>query len=1088
MNTEYFALHEREVLDRFEKAGGDVSRPEVPARVLALAAHAPALLPWLMREPTMLEDSLFRNLHLPVRRTVWARRFRKALVTCEESSAAVSSSAAVRRLQHRGLVRIALREALSLGDVDSTSQEMAQLASAAVDAVMSQCVRELSDRWGFPVANSKSGGNSEPGWADGKPIPWVALGMGKLGGGELNLGSDIDLCFFYGTDDGRLQPRSGSGREAATVALPPRSGKGPDSIHAFFAEAVQATTRLLSEVTDEGFAFRVDLRLRPEGASGPLVSSVASAQRYYETWGRPWERAVLLRARPIAGNGRLGMELLRALVPFVYPRSVDPSVAREMIGMVQKARRDLQVDTELDLKHGWGGIREAEFSVQSLQLVWGGRNPTLQVPSTVEALRRLASLGLVSGTEAWALEQAWALLRRVEHRVHMVRGYATHSLPGDEEGLRGLAESLRFETVHGFQEALHKARSDVHAFFVSLDQDASEARRSPLSIQPSGDVGAPPFSRLEALLTELCSRMGTSQSAEHRSAAEECTPWLVKSLEDLGAFEEPMEAASHLLRWVRYPWMPLGRTGLERSPRLGAELFQGIVQSVRPGTALRHATEFLTTSQGWRGYDRFLAAHPILLRQLADLWASSRFLSELLSRREDAFELLAHGGAPLDAQEIHDLHRQRCVEVLGRPGELSEGEALEREEALVAKMRTLKTEMYFRAGLGLASGTMGLTEVQHLLSHTAEAQLDAMTTWIREIHCTPEQPPPVVVALGKLGTREMGFGSDLDLIFFDSEAPVSPPPGAPHGNRNGAHPTRPDSGRDGVREATLRMARKILQGLTEHAAEGQGYAIDTRLRPDGSSGSLVVSPSSFRRYHARRAKTWERMALLRARPVVGSPQAIARTEAALDGALTTLPGVPGVAPQEAAQASDGADVAHLRRQSEVELGQENRNRRNFKYGHGGLFDVELLCQWGALSRGRTIAHNKAAHGMGRAPRESLVDERGTVVRGLTVAQTIEGLAAAGWLGSEDAERLREGHVFLRSVEQFLQLWDGRPHTSVAVGGRSWSQLARQLQFRDRDGMAAEQAFDLAWKQHTESIRRIFEQRIGPVGLPAPWQG
>jgi [glutamine synthetase] adenylyltransferase / [glutamine synthetase]-adenylyl-L-tyrosine phosphorylase len=334
-----------------------------------LETHAPALLGLVRADPGALQDVLRRPLALESDAAVYRRELAAALGERPEDGPALYRS--LRRYRHRAIIRIALREITSAADIAQTSEEMALLASALIDAALDACASTQRARHG-PALD-----------AEGAPIASTVLGMGKLGGLELNLGSDVDLVFFYETDDGAA---------------------GELTVHEHFARVAQRTVKALGDVTEDGFCFRVDLRLRPEGSRGPLVNSLASAERYYQTWGRTWERAAMLRARPVAGDLVFGWRLLGALTPFIYRRQVDPGVAEAMYEMLLRARRELAAD-ERDLKLGRGGIREAEFFVQALQLIWGGQHPELRVPGTMEALTRLRGAGLVTGREAATLER-----------------------------------------------------------------------------------------------------------------------------------------------------------------------------------------------------------------------------------------------------------------------------------------------------------------------------------------------------------------------------------------------------------------------------------------------------------------------------------------------------------------------------------------------------------------------------------------------------------------------------------------------------------------------------------------------------------
>ena len=352
--------------------------------------------------------------------------------------------AALRRRVWAEKARIAVRELLPLrlggAGIEVTARELSDLAAAAFDAALEEAQAAIAARFGTPLR------------ADGKPSTLVMLGVGKLGGKELNAGSDVDVIFMYDTDDGESQL----------------------SLHEHFSRVVRRAVASIDTPSADGLIWRVDLRLRPEGAAGPIVNSVAAAERYYETWGRLWERAALLRARPCAGDLELGKLLGRELLtPFVYRNSVDPTIAEALSELVLRSRAELSAAPERDLKLGPGGIREAEFFVQSLQLVWGGREQSLRVQGTLPALARLRSQGLVSDREARGIADSYVLLRRVEHRVQWASGVQTHLLPSDAEEYARLARSLGFAKPALLHAELERARERVNTTFQSLTQSAA---------------------------------------------------------------------------------------------------------------------------------------------------------------------------------------------------------------------------------------------------------------------------------------------------------------------------------------------------------------------------------------------------------------------------------------------------------------------------------------------------------------------------------------------------------------------------------------------------------------------------------------
>lgn len=951
----------------FEQAAEAPARGGVAELVGTLGVHAPALLALAVSDPSLPADVLSRDLWQTDDEGSMRARFLAATAGLEDGP---ELRRVLRRLRHRAMVRIALREVLRIADVDRTSAELAALGAAATEAALAACLRTLTARRG--EARDPSG----------RVVPLTVLGMGKLGGAELNLGSDVDLCFFYGTDD-------------ATV------GDGDLTVHELYSKAAARTASALGDVTEDGFCFRVDLRLRPEGSRGPLVNSLASAERYYTTWGRTWERAAFLRARPIAGDLAFGEELLATLRPFVYRRRVDPQLAEEMADMLRRSRRELAVDEARDLKLGTGGIREAEFVVQTLQLIWGGQHPELRVQGTVDALRRLRALGLLTGAEAEALESDWALLRRIEHRIHMRKGYQTHSLPTDGAEADAVAASLGFEGGAAMTAGVDAARGRVAALFRSLAPDAQA---------PAADPE----------LSALCDAVAAGATAEALAAR----------LETRLRVDDPDEAAAHLARLGRRADSPLGPFTRERCPELGELLLREVEQSAWPDAALRNLAEFFARLGGPWGYERLFLEEPRLARRLIGLFGASATLSAALVGHPEAADLLlAVRGAPTPAS-IDAAHTRIRAAASGRG-----------LEEFVSSLRREKREVTLQVGLAHVADEIDLGGVQERLTHLARAQVDTAfdramadvaARWGTPRDSAGEPCGLSIVGLGKLGGGELGFGSDLDLLFVYGEDGDST---------------------EGVAniEVFTRAAQRTLSLLSQPDAEGPGYETDTRLRPSGSQGTLVVSLGGFERYHAERGSAWERQALIRARAVTGDPRLGRELERRC--AELAFDREPAPAPE----------VARLRGRMEAELGREKPGRYHPKFGYGGLVDVELAVQWLQTVHGRDPAL--------RSPR---------------ALEALGALREAGLVEPDDADALARGHDFFRSVEQALKLLDERHEAVLVAGGPVAERLVRRLGIRQRDGLPPRDVLVRTWEHQARAVRRAFERLVAPVGRQPAW--
>lgn len=934
--------HPISVLSRYQKAvqeKGLPADPEALELARALGAHAPALFGLIVADPEILTDVQRRSLD----RAEDDRTMEVVFAAIGDLEDGPGLYESLRRQRHRAMVRIALREVLRFADIDQTAAELATLASVAIDAALRACRASVERKFGSTS------------------VPISVLGMGKLGGGELNFGSDVDLIFFYESDDAEVEG-------------------GATSVHELFSRVVRRTTRALSEVTEHGFVFRVDLRLRPEGSRGPVVNSLASAERYYASFGRDWERAALLRARPVAGDPTFGRTLIRALQPFVYRRAVQPEIAHSMHSLMQKARRDLGVE-DRNIKLGRGGIREAEFFVQTLQLIWGGVHPELRVAGTMEGLDGLKAQGLVSHAESQALRSAWTLLRRVEHRIHMSRGYQTHDLP---DTLGELAVSLGFDDEVEFTKTLSEARDRVAALFDSLidanPDDAAEARNQPL---------------LEALRDDA--------DAEH-----------VASLLPAGIWDAH-EAAAHLKRLARFPPSPFGALGRIHRPGLAGLLLDEAAAAADIDSAIRYMAEFFL--KGGFGWDKVLEQEPRLARRLMGLFGASPTLAQTLVGHPETLGEVVLGPSAPSIDTLRDAHE--AIEAIGDV------------ENFVGAMRTVKRERTLEVGMAYVDRELDLRAATKHLTALADMQIrSAFDFAFRESVRSLGRPSSgmAVVGLGKLGGEELGFGSDLDLLFLYE--------------RDGE-----TSKGKAYQEVFSRTAQRLLRLLSQPDAGGPGFETDARLRPGGSQGVLVTSVEAFRRYQKDRAECWEQQALIRARVVVSHGFDVRDClERAAFGAPPRNP--------------ERLDM--LRRRMQLELAQEKAHRYHPKLGYGALVDVELLTQWLQMRHGSKPE-----------------------VRRRHTLEALEALGSTGSIAPHVQDGLSDAYIFFRQVEQAIALLDRRSG-ALSFGGPRALAVARAIGLSDRDGESPDQVLQAAWRRRATEVRALFDEHVHPVDAPSPW--
>ena len=860
--------------------------------------------------------------------------------------------AALRRHRRRELVRIGGRDLLGLATVDETVREISALAEGVLEAAVSAVRARLEAEWG-PA-----------------PAAFVVLGMGKLGGEELNYSSDVDLVYVYERDGEQV---------------------GERTLGQFFSRLAEEVTRALGEMTADGVVFRVDLRLRPGGGEGPVAVSLPAALSYYETWGQTWERAAWLKARAVAGDRALGETLLGELVPFVYRRYLDFGTIEDLKGMKRRVDASLRAPgaASRDVKLGRGGIREVEFFVQAQQLVHGGKDARLRLRGTLPGLAALATAGYVEHGLADRLAGAYRFLRDVEHKLQIVQERQTQLVPSAVDELVPLARRLGFrgaDAVEAFEGARARHSTAVRAAFEALFHAAEEERLREADPE------------LALLVEEL--------------DQEERALWRLGRL----GFRD-LESAYADLRLLRDgpPHAPASARRRQALAALAPALLAEIARSAAPERALRHMATFVATIGARTSYLHLLLENPGVMRLLVRLFATSEFLSSFFLRHPELLDSLVRA----DLVRVSLTRKEMATELGAR---LAAATDLEAE---LDTLRRFRHEEFLRIGVHDIEGALAPGEVSGELTRLAETCLEAALGIARRevlararLSAAPATEGLAVVAMGKLGSGELTYASDLDLIFiYDGHA-------VPH-------------------ELFTRIAQRAISALQTPTREGIAYRIDTRLRPSGNQGSLVSSLEAFEAYHATSARVWERQALIRARVVAGPPALAARLETVVARFVYGR----GLEPAEA------AEIASMRARIERERSGAG-GQVNIKTGRGGLVDVEFLVQMLQLRHGH-------AH-----PR---IRSRGT-------AAAIGALAAAGLLPADDARALAEGYAFLHAIESRLRLERDQPVEAIDVDTDALLSLARRLGYGGTDA-AAVAALRADHARHGDAIRAVYDRHF-----------
>jgi glutamate-ammonia-ligase adenylyltransferase len=743
--------------------------------------------------------------------------------------------------QRRELLRIAIGDLLGRRSVEQTMGAMSRLAEQCIGVALTIATRE-----------AQVGAIAEQ---------FCVLAMGKLGAGELNLSSDIDLIYLFDSDD-------------------------PGELDAARRLAERLTEILASQ------CFRVDLRLRPGGSRAPLVSSIEGALNFYESFGQTWERAALLRARPVAGAIMAGQRLINDLARFVYRVYLDFETIRQLRAMKQQIEDELgSADlVRRNLKLGYGGIRELEFIVQALALIYGGRDPRLRTANTLAGLERLAACGYMASARAEALSAAYLFQRNVEHKLQIVADLQTHTLPADPTAVAILAARLGYgkdaDAGSRFMRELDAQRALVAEQFRQMVTGDAEHDPTPIS-------------------TAAAEAWRRALEPEQATAA----------LAALG-FTHPAESAGHLEALARgsaYP--PSSQNRREALMRLGPLLLDEIRTLADPDLALMNLASFIVAVGARTSFLALLEEHPATRRILLRLFASSAHLSTLFIRHPEMIDTLVRS----------DLARARhsAAELSSELRDLIEA-APETEERLDA-IRAFRHQEFLRVAIADLAGDLAVEEVQAELTLLAETVLREALAQARfetqRRYPIPGELKLCVLAMGRMGAAEMSYNSDLDLIF------VYYLPG--------------ETAASG-REAASRIVQKLIAFIEAATREGYAYKIDLRLRPSGNAGPLVTSLAGFHEYHQQSSALWERQALVRARVVAGDRALGDEVEAArkkfVFGHGLDRAGVEA--------------IAAMRARIEDELGRETPRQLNLKQGPGGLIDIEFLTQMMALRFGR----------------------------------------------------------------------------------------------------------------------------------------
>ena len=888
----------------------------------------------------------------------------------------------LRRYKRRETLRIGLRDLLKTADVATTTLELSNLAEAALQHCY-EIGRDqiMQPKFGTPL--------NEDGDAECR---FAIIGMGKLGGYELNFSSDIDLIFVYSDD-------------ASTDT-------GSDNSE-YFSRLCEFIIKAMSEITPEGYVFRVDIRLRPESSAGVIIRSMESYESYYEGWGDLWERQALIKARPVAGDMEFGDEFMRMIQPFVYQRYLDGVTLTEIKADIRRTKarieeRLISENTSLErhVKLGPGGIRDIEFTVQCLQMIHGAKRKSLCSHNTLETLAALKENALLDPEDADALATAYRFLRTVENGIQIEADQQRYAIPAGETEARELARRVGYQHTSEI-DALEIFRADYRAHTERVRAIFRKITATSIESEDGLDIAL--------LLSEE-------------------DPQQLESFLSTFRFENVRDA-QRLLRQLAN-----GGDGIQFSPsvrrtffKLAPTLLNVLRDSPNPDMALRYLSAFTDKVGARSSYYTMFAEKPSTLEALTRVCGTSLYLADMLITSPELFDLLT---VPTLVERSKTL-AEKQAEVLQIVAQASEGRML-------SMLRRYKNDEIWRIALRNILGNATLPTTTEELSDLAEAVLKAIYPEIeaemREAHGTPLTPDgtPVtfaIVAMGKFGGRELNFSSDLDVMYVYSA-----------------------DGETTEGMSNVEYFAAVGLELVNRLAGNQGmgiYEIDLRLRPHGSGGAIALPLAGYQHYYDTTALVWERQALTRARVVAGDIEALGTEFLEIADTFCY---------NDALTAEEIAEIVHTRKRKEAQATRRTSTRRrgrsktqapivNVKSGYGGLVDIEFVVQILQLVHG------------GEAPS----------VRVQNTPLAINKLHELGVLTEVQRDGLSEAYLFLRRVENALRIVHDRPLDALPKNRAELAQLARRLGYVETEEGSIVDAFLQDYGKWTETTRALFNQ-------------
>ena len=958
-----------------------------PEKLVTLFSGSQYLSDIAMKDEENINVLISVNLDVPKKKGTLVREIRSRLCG---SVSAENSFSVIRKFKNSEYLRVGLRDLLRKGSTEEIVQELSDIADVCLEQVCRVCEAELVKKHGQPFYYTQDG--------EEKPSEFTIISLGKLGGRELNFSSDIDIIYLYSSDNGE------------TKGIKDRENKYKDklSLHDYYIKLSRKITNVLSEVTSDGNIFRVDLRLRPEGKKGDIAYSLRSYEIYYESWGETWERQMLIKARISAGSRTLGDEFLSMIHPFVYRKFLDFTALEEIRAVKERIDAELSArGKEKDnVKLGYGGIREIEFFVQSVQLIFGGKNMSIQQANTFRALKLLNEAELITDDDYTKLIEAYTFLRDFENRMQLSYAIRMQIIPEDAYQRWVLARKMgiqgnkREQVISALLSAYTAHCDNVRKIYDSLFYEKKE-EESPYYIITSEDEDIASNYLKDFNFTDVDKAVAT-----------------FKLLREGEMFTHPSEKSKIMF------------------DKLLPEILKEIRLLPEPDLALLNLERFVSSSGSHENIYSFMLENTKVRELLLTLFGMSRFLSDILIRHPESFD------AVLNPEEWGvSKSRDRLYDELSDI--LLKSSFIEKK---MNEMRKFQKIEELKIGLRDFTLDMDLTDTFRDLSCLAEAYLmcalDIAEQKLSQKYGIPRIEkkskhlpcPVVIIALGKLGGRELNFGSDLDLLFIYKDEGVT------SGVSTGDGAIRNSIPNHLYFQKLYELIYTAASSITE---AGYAYKIDLRLRPEGKKGVTVISLKQFNEYLEKRAETWERQALIKARAVGGNEKFGREFMDMIERFVYTNP----------FDKDDISQIDHIRKRMENELAMESEMKLDFKLGYGGIVDIEFIVQTLQLKYGGDIKKLRKPN-----TRKALV-----VLRDEKIIE------------NNKAAMLLDAYLFLRRIENRLRIVHDTSLHSFAVSPDELNTLAVRMGYKLKNSAKAGSALLKEYKKYTKNIRDIYQE-------------